>query len=128
MTSDIYVHISDVFLWTLQKIPEPYPITRSGSPPQTDSFCRFSDDSPEILWKLSADGRSPHQQIKRNSGTLRSENYVCNYLLISFIQRRLTLKWLSFKILLSSRIVKNCIITEICTTTCPYMTLEIYLL
>ena len=55
--------------------------------PETDSFCRFSVDLPENLRKLSAHGKSLHQKIRRNSGTLHSGGYVCYYLLMSFIQR-----------------------------------------
>ena len=38
------------------------------NPSQTDSFCRSWGDSSENLRKLSADGKFPHQEIRRSSG------------------------------------------------------------
>ena len=93
MTSDIYVDILNLtetmfYREHFKKIFEPYPIPWCGNPLQTDSFRRCVGDSPEYLWKLSTDGKSTHQGIRRNSVTLRSGNYVWYYLLVSFIQYR----------------------------------------
>ena len=72
-----------------KKIPELNIIPQCGNLPQTDSFYRSLGNSPENLWKLSTEGKSPHQEIRRNYGTLRSRSYFCYYLFVSFIQRRL---------------------------------------
>ena len=73
-------------------------------------FRRTLGDSPKTLWKLSADGKSPHQNIRRNSENLRSGSYICYYLLMSFYIYNFSIKYVSYdslKILLSSRIAKN---------------------
>ena len=37
------------------------------NPPQTDSFRKSLSHSPKNLWKLSVDGTSPYQEIRRSS-------------------------------------------------------------
>ena len=109
--SDIDVHILNLiekmfFCQILYK----YPIPLCGNLLQTDSFCRFLGDSFENLWKLSVEGQSPHQQIRRNYDALRSGSHVCYYLLYSFIQHRFPIKYVSYdsvKTLLFFGIAKN---------------------
>ena len=57
-------HWSDVFLWTLQKVSELYLILRVGNHLQMESFHRSLGNLPRNLWKLSANGKLPHQNSK----------------------------------------------------------------
>ena len=70
------------------------------------------------MLKLSADGKSPHHNVRRNSGNLRSGNCACYCLLVSFIQSRLKffnkmshMTLLNF--FLASRIAKNDIFLKV---------------
>ena len=86
---------NDVFLWTLQKILELSRILRYGRPLQMESF---PGDSPKNLGKLSINGKSPLQEIRKNFGTLyREATFAIIYLcLLLSTGLNLSIKYVSY--------------------------------